>query len=224
MKSTILQLSIIAALLFGLNGGISAQIIQEGLKPMSKGTFNCFYLELPTADNKMTADVWKNFIKDYKGKTKYDKKKKEYFTDDAIIKDMSDNTVDVYAQFDPAVVTVWFNLGGAYLSSAMHPERYPAVQNILSAYYLSVSKELTKMDLKKKEDELKSLKGDLKKLESQNKDFNDAIKKAKDTIAKAEKDIEANLQQRKDKEQAIKGKEAEVSGTKDLLNSLDKKN
>lgn len=223
MKFFILPMSIAITLVLTLNN-LTAQVVQEGLKPMSKGTNNCFYLELPSADNKLAADAWKDFVKDYKGKTKYNKKQKEYFTDNATIKDMSENTVDIYARFDPAQITVWFDLGGAYLSSSIHPDRYPAVGKMLSAYYLALSKELAKADVKLKEDELKTLRNDLKKLENENKDYNETIKKAKEAIAKAEKDIEANQQQQTAKQQAIKEKEAEVEGAKNHLNNLGKKN
>lgn len=223
MKFFILPMSIAITLVLTLNN-LTAQVVQEGLKPMSKGTNNCFYLELPSADNKLAADAWKDFVKDYKGKTKYNKKQKEYFTDNATIKDMSENTVDIYARFDPAQITVWFDLGGAYLSSSIHPDRYPAVGKMLSAYYLALSKELAKADVKLKEDELKTLRNDLKKLENENKDYNETIKKAKEAIAKAEKDIEANQQQQAARQQSIKEKEAEVEGAKNHLNNLGKKN
>lgn len=223
MKFFILPMSIAITLVLTLNN-LTAQVVQEGLKPMSKGTNNCFYLELPSADNKLAADAWKDFVKDYKGKTKYNKKQKEYFTDNATIKDMSENTVDIYARFDPAQITVWFDLGGAYLSSSIHPDRYPAVGKMLSAYYLVLSKELAKADVKLKEDELKTLRNDLKKLENENKDYNETIKKAKEAIAKAEKDIEANQQQQAARQQSIKEKEAEVEGAKNHLNNLGKKN
>lgn len=223
MKFFILPMSIAITLVLTLNK-LTAQVVQEGLKPMSKGTNNCFYLELPSADNKLAADAWKDFVKDYKGKTKYNKKQKEYFTDNATIKDMSENTVDIYARFDPAQITVWFDLGGAYLSSSIHPDRYPAVGKMLSAYYLALSKELAKADVKLKEDELKTLRNDLKKLENENKDYNETIKKAKEAIAKAEKDIEANQQQQAARQQSIKEKEAEVEGAKNHLNNLGKKN
>lgn len=223
MKFFILPMSIALTLVLTLNK-LTAQVVQEGLKPMSKGTNNCFYLELPSADNKLAADVWKDFVKDYKGKTKYNKKQKEYFTDNATIKDMSENTVDIYARFDPAQITVWYNLGGAYLSSAVHPDRYPAVGKMLAAYYLALSIELAKADVKQKEQELKTLRNDLKKLENENNDYNETIKKAKGAIAKAEKDIEANQQQQTAKQQAIKEKEAEVEEAKNNLNNLGKKN
>lgn len=223
MKFFILPMSIAITLVLTLNN-LTAQVVQEGLKPMSKGTNNCFYLELPSADNKLAADAWKDFVKDYKGKTKYNKKQKEYFTDNATIKDMSENTVDIYARFDPAQITVWFDLGGAYLSSSIHPDRYPAVGKMLSSYYLVLSKELAKADVKLKEDELKTLRNDLKKLENENKDYNETIKKAKEAIAKAEKDIEANQQQQAARQQSIKEKEAEVEGAKNHLNNLGKKN
>ena len=49
---------------------------------------------------------------------------------------MSRNTVDVYALIEgrgpDAELVVWFDLGGAFLSSEMHPTRFPYADKILS--------------------------------------------------------------------------------------------
>ena len=201
-----------------------AQVVQEGLKTMSKGDQNCFYLELPPNHEKLAAEVWKDFMKEYKGKTKFNKKTKEFFTDNTTISGMSDNTVDVYARVDIDEITVWYDLGGAYLTSYTHSDRYPAVEKMLSAYYLNFSREVAKENVKQKEDELKGLEKEQKKLENDNSNLNETIKKAKEAIAKAEQEIEANLKMQEAKKQAIKDKLSEVQDAKKNLDNLGKKN
>jgi hypothetical protein len=102
----------------------SAQVksaIKEEVRAMSEGSFNAIVLELPATSADKVEDAWKSFMKKYKGKTKYSKKNKEFFTDDTEIKGMSDNTIDVYAKVEDrgdagSELVVWFNLGVTYLS------------------------------------------------------------------------------------------------------------
>ena len=215
--------SLFTFLLILIAGQISAQaIVQEGIKKMSAGDKNCFYVELPTTDEKLAAKVWTDFMKDYKAKTKRNKKTKEYFSDNASISGMSDNTVDVFARFSGNELTVWFDLGGAYLSSYQHAGQYPAVEKMLNAYELELSKELAKAGADAKAKELKKLEKELKKLEKENKRYEDTIKKAEKTIQKAEKGKEENLKLQEKKREAIKAKEAETQDAKNELKSLKK--
>ena len=61
-------------------------------------------------------------IKNFKGKLKYNRKIDEYFSDNAEIKDMSENAVDIISKVydngaEGTTVAIWFNLGVTYLSS-----------------------------------------------------------------------------------------------------------
>lgn len=226
LQTTITALFMLGALFVLAPFTVSAQVIvQEGIKQMSKGDQNCFYIDLPSDNTKLAMDVWKDFMKDYKsGKTKTDRKTKEIFTDNAVVKEMSDNTVDVYARIDGSTLTAWFDLGGAYLSSAQHPKRYPTVEKMLNSYYFKFSKEIAKADLERRESELKSLEKELKKLEDQQKDLHETIEKAKETIAKAEADIDANREMQGSKKTEIEIKAAEVNAAKKHFESIGGKN
>lgn len=188
--------------------GYNNQPIKEMDKSMSHGAYNSFSTQLVGATKKVAEDEWKSFIKNYKGKTKKDRKSKEYFTDDAMITDLSDNAIDVYATFSNAdtftVATFWFNLGGAYLSTEMHPDRIPAAEGIIKAYAFEVNKQVARENVKVQEKHYKNLEKDLRGLEKDNAEYHEEIEEAKKKIAEMEQNIEANNKAQADKKKEIK--------------------
>ena len=95
--------------------------IKEEERTMSKGQFNAYAVVIKGKKRKKVEKAWHKFLKkNCDAKSKYDKKQKLHFTDDAKIKEMSENTVDVYTSFhdmgSDMEVVVWYDLGGAYLS------------------------------------------------------------------------------------------------------------
>ena len=179
--------------------------ISESVMNMSKGNNNSFTTDLPTNDKNIMENAWKSLIKDYKGKVKYDKKSGEYFADDVKVVGMGANTVDIYAKLNNSTITVWYDLGGAYLSSADHSDYITAVETMLNQYGKDLSKELADDNLKIQEKMLDNLNDDLKKIEKEHSSLLGDIEKAKQAIAEAERKIEANL-----KDQEVKKGEIEV--------------
>lgn len=175
--------------------------IKEETKSNSKGSFNCLTMELPGTSGKATNKAWSKFIKKLKGKTKFDRKMNEHITDDASLKDMSDNTVDIITKIEErgaegTAISVWFNLGVSYLSSNDHPERYPAGEKILKDFANVVSADMIEAELKEAEKKLKELEDLLKKQEKEEaqrtkdiEDYRATIKKMEENIVTAEGDI-----------------------------------
>ena len=208
-----------------LTTAIFAQVqISEEEKTMSAGINNGFTLELPSDDTKSNMDLWKKLMKKYKGKTKYNKKTGEIFTDNASIPDMSDNDVDVYAVINGNQITVWYDLGGAYLNSFDHNDKYPAAQFIFEKYYNDVAKLMAENDLKLKEKQAKELAKELRKLEKENQKYHDTIEKAKKMIAEAEAKIEQNLSAQETKKTEIENQAILVEEAKNHLSTFRKKN
>ena len=104
--------------------------ITESQSYMSAGTFNSLTIVLPEGSDKDAPKEWVKFFKKY-GKTKKNRKTDEYFTDNTNVLGMSNNSVDVYTKFNGNTMTVWFDLGGAYLSSVEHTEGYALGEQIL---------------------------------------------------------------------------------------------
>ncbi|MCP4443525.1 MAG: hypothetical protein GY810_31875 [Aureispira sp.] len=197
--------------------------ISEETRSMSKGSFNALVIDLPGTSSKKVMKSWTKFMGNYRGKTKYSKKVGEAFTDNAEIKDMSENTVDVYAKLEElggdqgTRLSVWFNLGVTYLTSNEHSERYPAGEEVLKAFAATVSADLIAARLKEKEKELKEVMADLKKLEKTKtgydrdvKNYEETIKKAEEGIAETDKKIDENLKEQDTMKDDITEREKEI--------------
>ena len=194
--------------------------ISEGDLAMSQGTNNGLSFSIPTSDEKIAKDVWEKYVKSIKGKTKYNRNTNEILTDDAKIKELSANTVDIYAKLTGDKMTVWVDLGGAYLNSEDHTDQYAVIEGMIDDYHDAISLHLAEVNLKKQEDALKSLTGDLKRLENENGRYNKAIEKAQQEIAENERLIKVNLSSQDAKKGEISAQQAKVDDAKEEVSSF----
>lgn len=194
---------------------VDAQV-REQTRSMSLGTEPALVMKIPNTNENVVGDVWQNYIKDaYRGKTKWDRKTKEWFTDDVSITAIGgSNTVDLYAAIDQSGQDVefvlWCDLGGAFLSSSSHRDRYAEAEKMLAQFSMEVAKAGVQFELDDQEKELKRLEGELKKLQNANDRYHkeiekaeEAIKKAREEIAKNEKEQEAALQNIEKQKQVV---------------------
>ena len=199
-----MRITTIIAFLFFI-GHTMAQV-SESDKTMSQGSNNALQITIPSTDVKYVEKVWKDYSKDFDGKTKKDRKSDEWFTDDGeLIAIGGANTVDVYAKAaasgDDVNFTAWFDLGGAYLSSGTHPDQYREAEKLLMRFALEVAIQKTQDKLDEEEKTFKKLEGTLRSLERDNDRYHKEIEDAKARIARAESDIQTNI---KDQEKAKK--------------------
>lgn len=184
--------------------------VKEAPQTMSEGVNNSLVIDLWNMDERTAVKEWKRFMKkEYRARTKREKKMKHWFTDDAKIKTISNNTVDIYAWFeenkksDVTTATFWFNLGGAYVSSQLNPAQYGAAVKVLLDFKNSLNLVEAEDELALQEKALKSLEDDLKKLQKENEDYHDKIKDAEKLIAEMKKKIQENLQDQEEKKVEI---------------------
>jgi len=179
----------------------SAQIM-ESAKPMSQGNNNAMTVTLPDTDVKVVEKEWEDFIKDYKAKLRKIKKSSEIFGDDARIESISKNTVDVYAlvseRGDDTELTVWYDLGGAYLNSKDHPTQYGNAQKMLNDFSGIVSKTYIANILNEEEKKLKDLEKTLEDIEKSQEDSLKDIEKYEEKIVEEK----ANIEECKSKKEA----------------------
>ncbi len=206
--------------------GFSWAQISEGTRSMSLGSNNSLSLDIPNADEKTAKKVWSKFMKQYDGKTKSSRKTGETFTDNAEITALGgSNTVDVYAKFADAGencnITVWFDLGGAYLSSDMHPDKYSEGEKMLIRFAIEVAIEATKKELDQEEKRQKELERKQSKLVKNNEDLHRDIENYKEKIKKAEAEIEQNVKDQKNTKAAIEEQKEVVGQVKKKLEDLE---
>lgn len=212
-KITLLSfvLSLFATITFGQ--------VTEAQSYMSEGTFNSLTIVLPEGSEKDAPKEWIKYFKKY-GKTKKNRKTDEYFSDDAQILGMSDNTVDVYTKFNGNTMTVWFNLGGAYLSSMEHPDGFATGEQLLMDYGLHLQILAVEDELKAEEKALKDLESDREKLVKNKETLEQNIEDWKAKIAQAEADIEQNISDQAAKKNEIGEQKTLIEQVKARLAAL----
>lgn len=196
--------------------------VTESQKFMSQGTYNALTIQLPEGSEKDAPKEWVKFIKKY-GKAKKDRKTDEYFVDDAKIVGISNNSVDIYTKFEGSTMTVWFDLGGAYLSSSEHPDGYAMGEQVLMDFGLELKVLMVEEEIASEEKNLKKMEGDLEKLEKEKTTHEKNIEDWKAKIAQAEADIEQNIKDQEAKTAEIEQQKTIIDMIKGRLAELKKK-
>ncbi len=206
----------IALLILGSSTILHGQAIDEEMKSMSLGSHNAIVLSIPDYDSKFANNVWRDYIKSFKGKTKKVKRSKEYFTDDARIMGVSTNTVDMYWIINSAgngsTLTLWTDLGGAFLNSEEHSNEYEGMAVMLLGFEKQLNVENIKVELKAEESELKELEKKLARLEKLNDKYHKEIEDWKRKIIENEELIEINIQDQASMRMAIDKQKESVRG------------
>lgn len=200
--------------------------INEVRKGMSMGVKEAFTVDVSSLDSKETEKVLMDYLKDVKGKKgpKKDRKTKEILVDDAELKAISNNTVDIYATMDSkgdnSTVTFWFDLGGAFLSQDAHPDKMEAVSEWLYNFSKATRLRTVELELEAEEDQLKELNKAYDKLQKEQEKLQDAIKKAEETIASAKADLKSNANAQDSSKQSIAEQERMIQEVKDKLKKV----
>ncbi|MCB0681453.1 MAG: hypothetical protein KDC32_11125, partial [Saprospiraceae bacterium] len=157
--------------------------------------------------------------------TKRVKGSDEELSDDADIPGIgAGNTVDVYSLTERSGngvrQVVWFDLGGAFLSSQMHGDRYVEGEKFMMRFGLYVTKEMIQIELKEEEKRMKDLESDLKKLQRDNEKLHEDIADYERRIEEAKAGIEQNLLDQKAREKDIESQQNVIEEVKKKLSEL----
>jgi hypothetical protein len=206
-------------------GGMALSTVREGERVMSQGSKNALTIDLPKTTLKEAEKLWKDYAKQFKGKTDRNKKTDEWFTDNALIAAIGGaNTVDMYTKFsesgDITTVGLWIDLGGAYVGSKEFADKYAEGEKILQNFALTVVREQTKKQLSDQQDDLKKQEKAQKKLEDKNADLLKDIENWKKKIAQAETDIQTNLKQQEEQKAKVESQKKLVEEIAKKLNTM----
>ena len=198
--------------------------VSESLRPMSQGNNNSLTVSFNGISTNDAEKIWKKYVDQFGGKSKYNKKAKELFTDNASIGSISENTLDIYSKAeklgDDVLFTAWFDLGGAYLSSAAHPTKYPAASDLMMGYIKEVNKFRKNELLKEEEKKLESLNGNLKDINRDKDNYEKEIKKAEEKIADYKSKIEQKMKDQSAKQAEIDAQKTVVDGVRSNLEKI----
>ena len=200
--------------------------VQEVVESMSKGTQKGLAIEFTQISEEFLLKEFKDWVDKFKGKTKMDKKNNEVFSDDAFLKEISANTFDIYGKVinkgKTQTLVLFVDLGGAYLNTQMHPDKY----KIMEGQFLEFGRSVIRNDLKNRLDEaekvLKNFEKEKKELEQEQAKSLKNIENAKNLIKKEEENIEANKKKQLEKDKQISDQLKVVEGLRNEYQQLKK--
>lgn len=219
--------SILFFFTFSLVWSFSDAQVMESSKTMSKGAQSSISIEIPDVNPELTEDVFKDYFKNYRGKTKKDKKLNEWFSDDAKVPAIANGApIDIYSKIEGAgsktMVTMWVDLGQGFISSGTYPGEYAAATKLLTDFGKQVRISSAENDLAAMDKDAKKLDNDLKRLKRDNDDLHKEIDKCNDKIKQAQNDIVKNEDDQKAKQKAIVDQSSKMDQAKAKLADLKK--
>ena len=156
-------------------------------------------------DEKTVEKEWKSFMKKYDAKVS--NSGGEIFADNAMIKAISPNTLDIYAKTkkedNGTRLYVAVNMGGAFMSPGQHSSETKTMEKMLEDFARDLAKESVAAQLKEAEKEQEKLEKKQEQLVKQNGNLHDDIEKYKEKIKKAEEETSENLKNQEESKKAI---------------------
>lgn len=217
------KIYLLFAFCFFLITFLSAQITERE-KTMSVGLYNAIILELPDTKKKFAENLWKKYLKQFSGKTRRNKKAKEYFTENGNFTGIGSGSTNMYSNLSASgtatELSVWIDLGEDYLNSYAHPDQYTEAERLLMEFGLEVTREKIRIELKDEESRLNKLTKTMKKLERANDNYHRDIRVAEEKIKKAEQNIKENEISQEETRSSIEQQEAAVEAVRKKLSDI----
>lgn len=214
-------------ILFGLTLLISLAVfsqkisVEEKIEKIADGKYNSLVVFIPDASLKHVCSEWKSKMKDAKAKVSGSS---EMFADNALLTEISENMIDVYANFsekDNGIqMVVAFNLGGAYLNSKEHAPGFRKAQEMIQSFAVKMAKDAVTEKMETEKELLNKTQKSFDGLEKDNKNLASDIEKYKNRIAEAEKTIEDNNQKMEGLKKDIETQKKQVESTEQKLNKI----
>ena len=198
--------------------------VKETIQGMSQGSQNCLVLSFPEMGTKEIERAWEKYVKEFGGKTRKESKTGEIFTNNAVVKKFGDNTIDIYGKVtgdkNNASLAVFFNLGGAYLNSKDHPEKYKKAYDMLTQFGVATLREEVQNTMKDEDKKLRKEEDRLKGLVKNQAELEKGIENDKNKIKKAEDDIKKSIDAQKTQTVIVEKQKGVVEEVKKKLSEL----
>lgn len=172
---------------------------------MSQGQRAGVRVLIPLNSADQVEAAWKQYVKPFKGKTK-NAFRDEVFTDNAHIKGLGENPVDMYAKIEDSangtLLRAFFDLGGVFVGSSANPDKFVVVKNIVREFAaLQVSKKI-EQKLAKEEEKLLDIATKRQDVDMMIQQLQLDLERMKDDIYKTEQKIKTaqTLKEQKDVE------------------------
>lgn len=204
--------------------GLSFASIEESENLMSAGFRNSFSITLPSGDKRLVARVWKDYVSNhFDGRTKYDRKAKEYVTNNAKIGPIGPGNTTLIGKpekmGDVTHFTIWLDKDGQ-VSSRRNRSHAREAYSILEDLALEIEREKVRIHLEDEQKSLRKMETQMRKLKNANQRYHREIELAKAHILKMEENIIKNEADQVDTQEEINLQQELVKGVKDSLERI----
>jgi chromosome segregation ATPase len=198
--------------------------VEEKSEKIGDGSHNCLVVTIYDASRDDIEKEWRSKMKGYDAKVS---SKDDIFADNALIKAISENTIDVYARAEKGSnenevkFIVGFQMGEDWLNSSKYGSQYKAAEKIVKDFATEMTRKGIGEKVKDQEKKLNNLKDEKAELEKKNKDLHGDIEDYKEKIKKAEEDIKTNEADQKKKQEEADAQQKVVDDLKARQNSVE---
>lgn len=223
MKNNLLLLLIVVFQMSIWSAG--AQEMRDGVKSMSAGVQHAVFTDMPGVSEDLVNDTWKEYIKKYGGKHKWNRKAKELFSQGVMLPNISSEPINLFAATVVNGSSVQFILwlqstDGAFYTQERLMSQQENLENLLLHFGLEVKREDLRAIIKEEEKLFSKQESDLKKLEKSKDRLHKDIEEAQDKIKKSEAEIEQNIKDQELSRQQIKSQQDKIDSLKKKLSNL----
>lgn len=191
--------------------------VEESVENIAGGKNNALVVWIPESNRKAVVKEWSALMKKNKASVK---SKKEVFADDAILPQISSNTIDVYAiaeqRKSDVKLIVAFDLGGAFLSSKSHESQYKVAEKMVYDFAVEMAKQNVQNLIAAEKKKMSDIEKRRKKLES------DIASRQKGND-KMRKQIESNEKVISENKKTIESFNNDIKNSKSRIETLEKK-
>lgn len=214
------RIFILIALAFSISAQAQEIKVKEDKEKINGATNPVLTVIIYETDEKTVEKEWKSLMKNYDAKVSTSD---GVFADNALIKDLSENTADIYAivkkDGDNVKLIVGVDLGGIFLSSDKSKE-YKVMETIIKKFATEITTNAVKEQLSAAEKEQKKRENTYDDLVKENSNLHKDIEDFKSKITKAEQDIVDNEKQQSEAKSATEEQVKIVEAIKKKLSEI----
>jgi hypothetical protein len=190
--------------------------VNEATEKMSQGYNHCLTVFIPDVREKDVERDFGKYMKQFD--TKGDATKGEYFFHNAVMKQLSDDPVEVYSIVLPqeggVLLQAFFNLGGVYLDSKNNSDKLEIARRIIHDFAKDEAAQAVLAQVNAAQRLFQEKSSEQSDLVRQNETLHKKIKDCEQTIKDSEQGIKQNEKQQEVKQREIESQQKVVEELK----------
>ena len=190
--------------------------VKEVVSPLSMGERSGYSVSLGDRSEKDVVKALKIWINDIQKKVEVDETgKHEFKATNITAPTLSENPSNIYFLFttekDELIVTGFFEVNGAFVSSTTNPDKVKACETLMQKFVYRLEKIAIQETVTAEQKILEQRNDEQTSLEKKNKQLNDQITEWEESIKKAKSELETNAKNQETKKEEIASQQKKLN-------------